>query len=111
MTMKAFFLTSLSVLTYHLLNAQERIKIKSLEADKIDHDLKIDGLLNEPDWVKAREYSDFQLNYPSDTAMASGRTIVKVLYNDRYLYIGAKLFNGRKVQNKYVVSSLKRDFT
>ncbi|MDB5286456.1 MAG: rane associated hydrolase [Mucilaginibacter sp.] len=91
--------------------SQTRTDIKSLQALKISDDLKIDGVLNEADWAGAQEASGFKLNYPSDTAMASGRTVVKLLYNDHFLYIGAKVFNGKSGQHKYTVSSLKRDFT
>ena len=84
---------------------------KKLNALKIAHDLKIDGFLNEPEWSSAMEATGFKLNYPSDTGYATGKTIVKILYNDRYLYIGARLFSGKKGKIKYTVSSLQRDFT
>jgi hypothetical protein len=91
--------------------SQSLDSIKNLHALKINHDIKIDGFLDEPEWAGAPEASAFKLNYPADTALASGKTVVKVLYNDRFLYIGARLYNGKPGQNKYTVSSLERDFT
>ena len=84
--------------------------VRAITARKINRDLTVDGQLSEPEWLNASQASDFRLNFPADTALASGKTIVKVLYNDRYLYISAILNSSVAGQHAYNVSSLKRDF-
>jgi len=111
MKSKLYLLATLLLGICQPIFCQTRDTIKDLRALKINHDLKIDGFLNEPEWAAAPAASGFKLNYPSDTALASGRTVVKILYNDRFLYIGARLYNGKPGQLKYTVSSLERDFT
>jgi hypothetical protein len=111
MKSKLYLLVTLVLGIYQPIFSQTGVTIKDLHALKINHDIKIDGFLNESDWAAAPEASGFKLNYPSDTAFASGKTVVKILYNDQFLYIGARLFKGKPGQGKYTVSSLQRDFT
>lgn len=82
---------------------------KQLNSVKIEKDLTIDGSLNEPEWQQAPVATGFWQNFPADTSLATGRTEVKVLYNDKYLYIAAHVYNTKHVK-QYVTSSLKRDF-
>jgi hypothetical protein len=77
---------------------------------KINNDIGIDGILNEPQWKGAETAGNFHQNYPSDSSLARGKTSVWVLYNEKYLYIGAELLNADSLQKNYVASSLKRDF-
>jgi hypothetical protein len=79
-------------------------------AIKVNQDLKIDGILNEPEWNLARPLSDFHMNFPADTATASSTTIVRVLYSAKYIYVSAQLRNNKNIPHPFVVSSLKRDF-
>nr|WP_294943576.1 DUF5916 domain-containing protein [uncultured Mucilaginibacter sp.] len=82
----------------------------SLTAKKITGTLKIDGIIDEPEWNTSEEASNFRMNFPSDSAFASSKTSVKVLYNDSYLYISGHVLNATANAKPYVVSSLKRDF-
>ena len=110
MRLKNPILITLFLITATQLFAQQAAEIKNIPAVKIERDLKMDGVADEPEWAKAPYATGFRLNFPSDSAMASGATRVKVLYNNRYLYISARLLNGNRGRTKYVVSSLKRDF-
>ncbi len=56
-----------------------------------DKPLKIDGKLNEPAWTKAKWTEDFvDIMGPSKPAPRF-RTRVKMLWDDKYLYVGAEL--------------------
>jgi hypothetical protein len=77
---------------------------------KINNDIEIDGILNEPQWKATETAANFHQNYPSDSSLARGKTSVWVLYNEKYLYIAAELLNADSLQKNYVASSLKRDF-
>jgi hypothetical protein len=53
----------------------------------------IDGKLDEPAWVKAIPITDFWQQQPKEGAPASQRTEVRVLYGERALYIGARMYD------------------
>ena len=61
--------------------AQTNSPASNFTAFKINNDLKIDGVLNEPEWKVAQPLSGFKMNFPADTAIASSVTTVKLLYN------------------------------
>jgi hypothetical protein len=81
----------------------------AMEAGKILTSLKIDGALSEAAWIDAKDISNFWTNFPSDSTTAKAQTIVKVVYNDEFIYIGATMQTLIK-GNKYIASSLRRDF-
>jgi hypothetical protein len=55
---------------------------------KTDSPLKVDGLLDEPIWESAPEASHFIQLQPEKGNQASERTVVKVLFDSRYIYFG-----------------------
>lgn len=69
--------------------------------------IKIDGLLDEAAWQDAEEATHFFLNKPFDTTYASLQTIVKLTFDDNYLYVSAVCYQPLK---EITISSLKRDF-
>ncbi len=66
---------------------------KQAEATLISTPPKIDGLLDEDSWLKAKPVSNFVQNQPNPGVVASQRTEVRVLYDDFGIYIGAKMFD------------------
>lgn len=54
---------------------------------------KIDGVLNEEEWLKALPASGFTELYPNPQTPSDFQTEVRVLYNDEAIFIGAKLFD------------------
>jgi len=71
-------------------------------------DIKLDGVLDEADWLSAEVSSDFWQRYPYDSAHSRQKTDVMVTYDDKFVYVGATCYseNGKN----YVVNSLRRDF-
>ncbi|WP_165840992.1 DUF5916 domain-containing protein [Larkinella punicea] len=68
--------------------------------------VKLDGQLDEADWQLADSVGNFRQFFPYDTANAESRTVVRVLFDGNFLYVGAVCYQPRR----YVVTSLKRDF-
>ncbi len=61
---------------------------RQLKAVKIFTNIKIDGLLNEPEWALTPGASEFIQADPDQGKPSRFVTVVKVLYNQKYLYIG-----------------------
>ncbi|WP_178377160.1 DUF5916 domain-containing protein [Chryseolinea serpens] len=101
-------LTPLLVLLGAAVGAQQ-MTIPALEATPIDQALKIDGYFTEDAWMNAKEATGFWTNFPADTTLAKGQTVVRVLYDHDFVYIGAVLYNHTSV-GRYVASSLRRDY-
>lgn len=75
---------------------------------KID-EIKIDGDVIEQTWTKAQKASNFIQNFPNDSMLSKSRTEVMVSYDEKFLYVAARMYNTVKNQ-AYVTPSLKRDF-
>ncbi len=78
-----------------------------IEAATITTPINIDGNLNEDAWNNVQADTNFWLHYPVDTAKASPKTALKVLYDDKNLYIGVIFFD---ITPKPVSQSLQRDY-
>src|SRR5438876_2045907 len=55
--------------------------------------IKIDGTLDEPDWSLAQPATEFVQQQPAEGASASERTEVRVLFDDRNIYLGIRAFD------------------
>src|SRR6266508_391106 len=66
---------------------------RRIQARRINEEIKIDGLLNESAWPLAQPASDFLQEQPNEGAPASEKTEVRVLFDDRNLYIGIRAFD------------------
>lgn len=69
--------------------------------------IKIDGLLDEADWLSADTAGKFFMVLPMDTSFAKLRTVVRMAYDDNNFYISAECYMPTP---GYMVESLKRDF-
>ncbi|RLE07216.1 MAG: hypothetical protein DRJ06_06360, partial [Candidatus Aminicenantes bacterium] len=61
---------------------------KEATALKITESIKIDGILNEQAWAKTQELNNFIQFEPERGKPATFKTIVKILYDYNFLYIG-----------------------
>lgn len=75
---------------------------------KSEQAIRLDGKLNEACWLEADSTLPFFQNFPFDTSYSQSQTIVKVTYDETYLYIGAICLD--TLPGKYTVQTLKRDF-
>ncbi|MEZ2414545.1 DUF5916 domain-containing protein [Muriicola sp. E247] len=82
-------------------------KQKSFQVKYINDFIKLDGILDEPIWSEADSAKDFWEYFPVDSILAREQTDIKMLYDDKNLYIGIKVYTKGK---DYAIESLKRDF-
>ena len=66
---------------------------KTLDATRINEKISMDATLNEPAWQTAPAATDFVFLWPACGKPSSQRTVVKILYDDAALYIGAQCFD------------------
>ena len=90
--MKKPFLLLLPLLAVLSLKAQE-ITRKQMNAVRTEGGIKIDGVLNESDWMKATPADNFIQKELTPGAPATQKTEVRVLYTDKAIFIGAQLFD------------------
>lgn len=67
---------------------------KTVVAERIESPLLIDGLLNEYAWKYAHAVGDFTQYEPAEGELPTEWTAVRVLYDDRTLYIGVICIDG-----------------
>ena len=69
--------------------------------------IRVDGVLDEAAWGRAREITGFTQSRPQEGRPATERTVVRVLYDARAIYIGAILYD--RAPDAIVATVLKRD--
>lgn len=72
-----------------------------------DEEIELDGLLNESIWQEVTPATNFWQHFPTDSLQSTYQTEIKMLYNEKYLYIGIVVSAPGK---DYVIPSLRRDF-
>lgn len=82
---------------------------QSITIKKATSKIKLDAIIDEPDWQIADVANNFQQYFPTDTAKAKSKTEVRMTYDDQFIYISAKMYNLKNVR-EYVTPSLRRDF-
>jgi len=75
----------------------KRLPDLSLQAWRTSTDIRVDGRLDEVAWAKAAPAGGFTQEWPLRGIPARQRTDVRVLYDDRYLYIGARMHHDRNL--------------
>ena len=101
--MKKYFILILTI-SSAFLHAQ---KTKQVFVKHTINNIIIDGKLDEFDWSKAKSTSNFWQYFPSDTLQSKNQTEIKMLFDDKNLYLGVKVNSSA---NNYIVPSLRRDF-
>lgn len=93
-TFNSVLLTLVSVIAVQTAVFSQRNRPqKVLSAYRPDDALKIDGVLDEPAWLRADIATDFIQNDPRPGELPSQRTEVRVLYDDDAIYIGAMMYD------------------
>ena len=67
-----------------------------LEAVRVRGPIVLDGRLVEAAWVQAPAATDFTQEWPRRGQPAVQRTEVRILYDDQYLYVGARMHHDRQ---------------
>lgn len=112
--LKSIGLVKGAVLCYVLITVLSVFQIFEVQGQHhlyVRHSTKailVDGKLDEADWKNADSAHSFWQNFPYDTSYAETRTVVRMLSDEKYLYIAATCYDS--MDGKYVITSLKRDF-
>lgn len=72
---------------------QDNTEPRRIQAVRVIDAIKIDGFLDEPIWSTAEPATDFRQETPTEGAPASEKTEVRVLYDDKNLYLGIRAFD------------------
>lgn len=99
------FTLALLCFSFQLLNGQVQ---KEIRITRATDPIQLDGRLEEKTWQTADIGTNFSQNFPTDTVMANARTEIRFTYDDRFLYVGAIMYNPGP--RTYVTPSLRRDF-
>ncbi len=82
---------------------------QSIEIRQVSDQIKIDGIPDEMAWNKADSAYGFTQNFPTDSLMATGQTVAKILYDEESIYVLGIMYN-KPDPRQYVTPSLRRDF-
>lgn len=109
MKLQIILLGLCSLFLFLHVSAQENAEIqrKNLRISSTSESIQIDGKLTEATWQNSPRLSDFLLTQPVDGVAASKQTEVQIAYDDRYIYIAAKMWD----DPNFIIQSLKRDNT
>ncbi len=83
----------------------KQVFVKYIKTDISE--ISIDGLLNEAHWAKAKATSNYWQYFPSDSLKANNQTEVKMMFDDKNLYVAIKVL---AKSNDFIIPSLRRDF-
>jgi hypothetical protein len=75
---------------------------------KMQGEISIDGLLDEPDWLAAQKAAPFFLVLPVDTGYPSQQSEVMMTYDDKALYMAFVFYD--TLPGKRIMESFRRDF-
>ena len=86
---------------------QAQLEQRSFMVKKISEPIVADGVLDEPAWKTAESAHDFWQYFPVDSVLANRQSDIKMLYDDKNLYVGITVYTAGK---DYAIQTLKRDF-
>lgn len=91
-----------------LLSVTGWAQLPGLAIRKASGPITIDAEMSEPDWANADVADKFKQYFPSDSAYATAQTVVRMMYDDQFIYVFAIMHNTGP--RKYVTPTLRRDF-
>src|ERR1035437_4449935 len=70
--------------------------------------IKLNGIIDEADWLKAEKATDFYMALPYDTGHSVAKSEVRMVYDDKAFYL-AVIFHDT-IPGRRPVESLRKDF-
>jgi hypothetical protein len=77
-----------------------------LHVKKAQTAIKLDGVLDEPEWLTAEKATDFFLNYPVDSLPPTYQSEARMTFDDHFVYLSFVCFDNSSAD---IVQSLRRD--
>jgi hypothetical protein len=90
------------------LSFSQRAKSKSVNVKYISEPITVDAILDETAWSQTKPATNFWQYFPTDSLQATYQTEIKMMFDDKNLYIGIKVHSSN---NEYIIPSLRRDFS
>ncbi|MEM6737642.1 MAG: DUF5916 domain-containing protein, partial [Bacteroidota bacterium] len=88
--------------------AQNTPRTTTISASQANESIKIDGHLDEKLWSTLDVGSGFYQNFPSDDQPAIDDTEFMIAYDDKFIIIGIKCYDG--LEGDHIATTLRRDF-
>ena len=79
----------------------------NIEPTRTPQPPRLDGVLNEEEWRSAAVIQDFIQQEPSEGDPATERTVVRLMYDERALYIGVEASDS--IPNGVIATEMRRD--
>ncbi len=79
-----------------------------IHAKKLEGTIKLDGIINEGDWLKAEKADNFYMVLPYDTGHSAAKSEIRMAYDEKAFYL-ALIFHDT-IPGKRQVESLRRDW-
>ncbi len=79
-----------------------------IHASRTSGHIKLDGIVDEKDWLKAETASNFYMVLPYDTGHCRAKSEIRMLYDDKAFYLSLVFHD--TLPGKRPVESLRRDF-
>ena len=79
-----------------------------IHAKKLEGTIKLDGIINEEDWLKAEKADNFYMVLPYDTGHSAAKSEIMMAYDEKAFYL-ALVFHDT-IPGKRQVESLRRDW-
>jgi hypothetical protein len=80
---------------------------KTVHVKYINQPITVDAVLDEAVWAEAEAATNFWQHFPTDSIQAKQQAEIKMLFDDRNLYVGIKV---NSANDEYIIPSLRRDF-
>lgn len=96
------------ILTFALFNVFIGFsQTKTVRVKYINQPITVDAVLDEAVWTEAEAATNFWQHFPTDSLQAKQQAEIKMLFDDRNLYVGIKV---NSANDEYIIPSLRRDF-
>ena len=79
----------------------------NIEPTRTPQPPRLDGVLNEEEWLTAAVIDQFIQQEPSEGDPATERTVVRLLYDERALYLGVEAYDS--IPNRVIATEMRRD--
>jgi hypothetical protein len=82
-------------------------QVKTVHVKYINEPITIDAVLDEAAWSQTEPATNFWQHFPTDSLQSKQQTEIRMLYDDKNLYIGMKVHSAN---DQFIIPSLRRDF-
>ena len=75
---------------------------KTVYVKYVTEPIMVDAILDEESWSDAKPATNFWQHFPTDTKQAKQQAEIKMMFDDRNLYVGMKVYSSN---NDFIIPS------